>query len=285
MSTALRSRAARRIICRMATGILLVVGTFVASGGARAGSGGSLVAPGFQVAPTGGPTIMVTSTGLATAPAEVARIQFLIGITLDLSATTTGTTTTATVMPRADRDDVAPVIRAIVAAGAEPDAIAVIISAGLSGYFSPGSASALIEVLVEQPTPESVATIIEAGVAAATNPLMLQQVGVEYDLADCEPLIDQARKNAIAAARDEAREIAEALGGTVGELVQVAAYGSYVPSIDPDDTGCPPPFAYGYGYYGPGSPFDTPLFNPAAPAEVVATVQLTLTVAFVPATS
>jgi uncharacterized protein YggE len=221
------------------------------------------------------PTIAVGSYGVATTPAETARIQLLFGITLAPDSDSADGDT-----PVADVDDLQPVVRAIAEAGAEAENIDVTVAMGLQGYYSPGSSAGLVEVIVERPTTEGVAAIIDAAASAATATLYLQQVGVEYDVADCAALVDEARREAISRASGEAAALADGLGGSLGDVVQISTYAPYGSLYIDDLVGCPP--SADYGYYGTGSAFDTPPFNPAAPAEVRFAIQLTVTFAYVP---
>ena len=114
-----------------------------------------------------------------------------------------------------------------------------------------------------------------AGEAATGGGLTVQQLGVDYDVADCAPLLREARQEAIERARAEAEELAALAGGGLGELLQVGSSpASFGPPVAEDEGGCPPPPEA--GYYGPGSPAP---YDPAAPAEARAHATVTLTYA------
>jgi hypothetical protein len=243
-------------------------------------------------------TIQVAGTGAATAPAETARIQLSITtfsdpsmssvppMPVEHSGSTPGAMSEAAVMPAAPpateltEEDLTPVVEAIVAAGAPEDAITIHTGPTVSGYYGPGSPGyALIEVLVLDPTLEQVNEIVEAANDVATGGLAIQQVGVEYNVADCAPLFDAARQAAFDDARTRAEALSQHIGASVGAPVQVSDFGSSQAPVG-GGTGCPPTPELGMGMYGPVPVFNTPPFNGLAPAEVRVLVQLSVTYEF-----
>jgi hypothetical protein len=174
-----------------------------------------------------------------------------------------------------------PVVDAIAAAGVAPDQIEAVAAPSLVGYFVPGGGGGMIEVTIEQPTQEGVAAIVEAAAAAATGPLFLQQVGVQYDVADCARLVQEARQSAVDQAKAEAAALAEALGGTLGGVLQVTAFAVSGLPAGTESQGCYP--APPFDYLVAGAPFTIPLFDPSAPAVAATAIQLTVTFEFVPA--
>jgi hypothetical protein len=272
----------------------------VAVGGALAALvAGSTVAPVMaQPVPPDVRTISVTGTGAATAPAETARIQFSIATYYDYSmgpqpmpaedpAATPGSAMSEPAVPTGSppivvltEEDLAPVIEAIVAAGAPADAITIHTGPAVGGYYGPGAPTyALIELLVPDPTLELVNAIVEAANLAATGTLAMQQVGVEYNVADCAPLFEAARQAAFADARARAEALVPYIGASVGAPVQVADFGSTQAPVG-GGAGCPPTPDMGMGLYGPVPVFNTPPFNGLAPAEVRVLVQLSVTYEF-----
>jgi hypothetical protein len=270
---------------------------------------GGLVAPvAAQPVPPDVRTIVVTGTGAATAPAETARIQFSIAAYADYGmggmapvpmeeppaadAMMEGTPEVVTSEPAVPPalapmpameltdEDLAPVIDAIVAAGAPADAVTVQTGPAVGGYYGPGAPGyALIEFLLPAPTLEQVNAIVAAGNRAGTGMLAVQQVGVEYNVADCTPLLEAARQAAFDDARARAEALAPHMAATVGAPVQVSDFGSTQAPVG-GGTGCPPTPDTGLGIYGPTPVFNTPPFNGLAPAEARVLVQLTVTYEF-----
>lgn len=280
----------------------------LAIGGAIAAlvAGGAVIPVAAQPVPIAARTIFVTGTGAATAPAETARIQFSIATYADygmgsmaprpmeeVSATAEMTDATpGAVMSEPEiapgampsmqltAEDLAPVVDAIVAAGAPEAAITVQTGPAVGGYYGPGAPGyGLIEVLVPDPTLEQVNAIVGAGNTATSGMLAMQQVGVEYNVTDCGPLLDAARQAAFDDARTRAEALAQHFGATVGAPVQVSDFGSSQVPVG-GGAGCPPSPDIGLGIYGPTPVFNTPPFNGLAPAEARALVQLSVTYEF-----
>jgi hypothetical protein len=241
-------------------------------------------------------TILVTGTGAATAPAETARIQFSIATYYDPAMSgmpmpmddTSGTpkagmsepaVVAGTPIVALSEEDLAPVVEAIVAAGAPEDAITIHTGPAVGGFYGPGAPSyALIELLVPDPTLELMNAIIKAGNEASVGFLAVQQVGVEYNVADCAPLFEAARQAAFDDARARAEALVPHIGASVGAPVQVSDFGSTQAPVG--GTGCPPTPDMGMGLYGPIPVFNTPPFNGLALAEVRVLVQLSVTYEF-----
>lgn len=293
MRRSLRSRAPASWLGRLAIG------------GAIAAliAGGTVAPAAAQPVPPNVRTILVTGTGAATAPAETARIQFSISAYVDYGmgamapvpmeqapataemadATPDAVTSEPAVAPMPNmvltEEDLAPVVEAIVAAGAPAEAITLQTGPAVGGYFGPGAPGyALIEILVPNPTLEQVNAIVEAGNMATGGLLTVQQVGVEYNVADCAPLVEAARQAAFDDARARAEALAPHMGATVGAPVQVSDYGSTQAPVG--DGGCPPTPDLGLSIYGPTPLFNTPPFNGLAPAEARVLVQLSVSYEF-----
>jgi len=170
-------------------------------------------------------------------------------------------------------------LEVIEAAGVERDAIAINTGPSVAGFFGPGGpGTALVEFVVEQPETDAVNSLVTDAIDAGTEAgLFLQHAGVEYDVADCSALIQEARAAAVADARERAEGLAEAAGVTLGDLIQVSDYGFFGPPVDPDDEGCPPS-PQGV-FYGAESLVDTSPFDPTAEAEAEAYASVNLTFA------
>ena len=81
-------------------------------------------------------------------------------------------------------------------------------------------ATPMIVATIPDPTTEGLAGLLEAvREAAKAEDLFVNQFSVMYAIADCRPLRQQARTNAVANAALEAEDQAAALNSTVGEVV------------------------------------------------------------------
>ena len=68
------------------------------------------------------------------------------------------------------------------------------------------------------------------------------------------------------------------MGVTLGDVLQVSDFSPFGPPFPAEEEGCAP--SPEFGYYGPGSAFNTPPFDPTAPAEARAFVQLNMVFTF-----
>lgn len=267
--------------------------------------------PAAQAVSAGQPSLSVAGSGSANAPAETARIQILVGsagfnVAMAVAAegmavgsgeigveesilvpALDGTPEAGAFgpfgLPPLTEETLVPVVRALVDAGAAVEDVTVNIGPGLDGFAGPGGpGTGLIEVGVAQPQTEQVAALIAAGSQSATdNGLFVQQLGVAYDVADCGPLVLQAQQAAIADGREQAARLADSLGVTLGDLIQAADFSALgQPFIADEEGGCPE--SPDVVFSGPGSAFDTPAFDPTAPAEARAFAQINLVFAFEP---
>ncbi len=260
--------------------------------------------PSNQFAPTGEPSINVTGTGSASAPAESALIQIIVTSNYDLGMISgTGvpepTLTPGDVppaeqgtpaagaseqgssvepgwaparvgmngMPRLSDRDLQPLVDAMVTAGVDEANIEVATGPSVTSFYGPGGpGGGRLDATINRPTKEGVSATVDAVDQAATSAgLTLQYVGVAYDLADCSTLVREAKKEAIQDARDQATELASLLGVKLGEML--SAYdNSYFGITPPTGTGCPPSPNYG-GAFGPESTVTAPPYDPSLPAD------------------
>jgi uncharacterized protein YggE len=184
-----------------------------------------------------------------------------------------------------ERELVQPVVDALVSAGVDEAAVAVVVSPSLSGFYGPtGPGVARIDLTVEGADRERVGALVDAATAgAAEERLFIGQVGVRYEVADCLAPERLAREDAIADARERAQLQAELLDVELGEILASAdvpfaatqAFGPYGP-VAADSGNCAPPTAA--AVVGPVTfaPFD-----PTAEAEVEVYAQVRLTFAIV----
>lgn len=168
--------------------------------------------------------------------------------------------------------DLAPITEAIVASGVASDQIEVLVPAFSSMYTGPGGpGNAQIRFSVADPDATELTELFQTLQATAMDEgLSLDHMGVRYSGADCAALEQEARTAAVADARSNAENLAVALGGELGTLVQAADsnYFGY------DTSGCSPAMPDDFGPYGDGT---EPAFDPSKPAEVVVYAQVTLT--------
>jgi hypothetical protein len=211
----------------------------------------------------------VTGFGQASAPAETATIQILVGdpnaagfaIATDIGAapvqvdpvpptapanTEQGATTVVegsvssedmaplppqTVEPLTEAD-LAPIIQALTTSGVPAEQIQTTLPPAMAGPFiDPLTAGAArIDVTLSSPTVDGISALLTAvSNAAIANNLGIFAVGVGYDVADCQTLREQAQRAAIDNAAAQAQSLASLLGVTLGEIVFASEF-SYSPT-------------------------------------------------------
>lgn len=254
---------------------------------APATSGG--LAPLEQAGPLG---IVAQGFGRATAPADTARVQFVVsksgeiypeplpgepkavpegGVEGETAPATPAeiypylTPTPPTSPPPITEADLQPLLDAIKAQGVSDSDIQVTIYP--SSYY--GSPTARVTVTLRDP--KRTADLIDAAnqAVAASGTIFIQNVGVIYNVDDCDALLKEARRAAVEDARDNGAGLAEALGVGLGDLQGASEY-----SWDP----------YGYSACQPSGPtpyyeYEGPSFNPAQPAEVQIVSNVTISFA------
>jgi uncharacterized protein YggE len=233
------------------------------------------IQPGGNSLPTQ-PSIVVTGTGGASAPAETALLQLLIVRTAPYSRDFAADTPPAT---SASGDvSIAPVIDAIQSVGILESAIRVVSSPTLISVCSVSAkcSAARVDVTVDNPDLDTLNAIVDAaGEAAGKQELTVQDVGVGYGVADCHPLHAKARDAAAADARGRAEAQAKTLGVGLGTLV----VSSETAPTEPDDANGCPPFhpTSSDAWWTPGSVgLTVPPFDPLAPPQVAVSLQVTL---------
>ena len=266
-----------------------------------------------EAVPTDRPTIIVSGIGHARSTAETATIQILVGnsegvygpifpsaivpadaavpgaSTPEAGETTVGSEASGAEVvpavgpmgpPSLTAEDLRPLIQAMVEAGVKEEDVRSVTGPAASGIYGPGGpGAAFVEAEVARPTQEGVGEIVDAVTKAATdNGLLVQQLGVGYDIADCAPLEREARQAAVEDARAQAEQLAELVEVTLGDLVQVSSFPTYgSPFPAEDDGGCPP--SPEVTMIGPGGMITTPPFDPRAEAEAEVYAQVTMTFA------
>lgn len=237
--------------------------------------------------------IVAVGFGEASAPASSASLQFLIGpnefgmmggmppdMVIEGTPGAEGMPSGMEMFgpPSLTAEQLGPIVDALVAAGATEDAIEVTVPDVSSAFYGPGGPqTGEIRVNVDQPDAQGLSDLVTAGRDAATNSgLSVFHVGVRYDVADCAALVQQAREAAVADAQERAEGLAQAVGASLGDLVQASEFPYFGPtgSGSCGAEGSPEQI---YGPYGPGT---DPPFDPSAAAEAEVYVQVSLTYAF-----
>lgn len=265
-----------------------------------------------QLTPGAEPSLTVTGYGSATAAADSASVELLIGTAqTGYSSSMSGSSSGETVVvvqgpdtmmdgtPGANPpkpggsgmsgaiDDAAlePVITALVDAGVARDSIDVALSPiAADPYSGSYNGAARLAFSVDAPDMAMLNDLIAAASQAASSAgLSLIQAGSEYRMDDCTALEDEAQQAAIDDAQNRATRLADQLGVTTGEIVLASDFGFFG---DPSgDGGCAPYDGSGSSYTsfgGPGSlSLTLPDFDPSAPAEVTIVKQLYLGLAIV----
>lgn len=212
-------------------------------------------------------TITVTGEGTAAVPAEEALVIITLGT--DGNAfydPATGIPIEATATPELNAT---PVIDAMVAYGVPVNDIAIE-ETPFSGEWGSGTMPMPIMIVatIPQPTVENLTGLLAVvREAAASESLYINQFGVMYSIADCRPLRQQARANAVVNARMEADDQAAALDTTIGDVVS---------SRDSMSTSSGSYLTNSCSTFMPMKPY-TPLymaspFDPRLPAEVSITL-------------
>jgi uncharacterized protein YggE len=252
---------------------------------APATSGG--LAPLEQAGPLG---IVAQGFGRATAPADTARVQFVVSKSGEIypvplqaepkavpegympgetaPATPPEIYPTPTPPSPIAEADLQPLVDAIKAQGVSDSDIQVTIYPS-SYYGTYDSQSARVTATLRDP--KRTGELIGAGnqAVAESGTLFIQNVGVIYSVNNCDTLLKEARKAAVEDARANGAGLAEALGVGLGDIQGASEY-----SYDP----------YGYSTCQPQSgplyyEYEGPSFNPAQPAEVQIVSNVTISFA------
>lgn len=172
-----------------------------------------------QITATVPGAITVVGEGTATAPAETASVVIVIGgdSNVYIDPMTIGPDS----VPTPSVVDASPVIDALVASGIPAGDIQTV-DGMFQGEWGSGMPATPVTILVtvSQPTVEGLTAMLDLVRATASeNTLFVNQFSAMYSIADCRPLRQQARANAVANAREQAEDQAVALETTVGDVV------------------------------------------------------------------
>jgi uncharacterized protein YggE len=241
-------------------------------------AGSAVLAPLEQAGPLG---IVVQGYGRATAPADTARVAFVVGKSGEVypmpleepavipegSGVEGGSVGVETAPSKPDvypvsepitEADLQPLVDAIKAQGVSESDIEVTIYP--ASYYGPyGTPTARVTVTLDDVS--KVGSLIDAGnqALADSGTIWIQNVGVIYSVNNCDVLLAEARRAAVEDARDNGAGLAEALGVGLGGIQGATEY-----NWDP------------YGYSGCQSQsngpvyyeYEGPTYDPSVPAEV-----------------
>lgn len=229
-----------------------------------------------HIGPTG-PSIVVTGTGRATAPAERATIQLLVTSAEQYYPGMNTEPGPEATPGAAERARVEPILRALADQGVAEDAVQIVVSPAISGScFNPsgGCFAARIDFTVAEPTLDRLNTLINAASAAAPEVnLMVDHVAAAYEVGDCAPLQRTAREEATEDARRRAEQQADVLDVALGDLLLSS---EIPPAVADGGCGVPQSNQPSYDIYGRAYQGMAPAFDPTAPPEAVAVVQVNL---------
>lgn len=204
--------------------------------------------------------ITVVGQGMATAPADTARLQLIFTRNNPFgSSDATGLSNTSML---ARENILQPVVKALTAIKVPAEAITVQISS---------VESAEMQILIEKPTPTRVQEVVLTAdrTAKTQGQLFLQNTGAQYLVRNCLPLENTARRNALADAQNRVRSLALSLAVQLSELLFATEF---------PVAGTPHNFsACGSKVAATTSRERFPPYDPAAPTEVQIRSSISLT--------
>lgn len=218
----LQRLVARQVLLAIVVVALAMVGLALLAELLSDGGGTVYLAEIQPAAGTAGvPSLVAVGYGRASAPAETAQVQVVLGIDNESFGGASFSPTPAATPGAAERGAAAPVVDAIVATGVPEVAVRVVTSPALGPRIFDGDVETFrIDVTLDAPSLEAIVGLIDAaGQAAAANDLIFWQAGVGYAVADCGPLRSAAWQAAVDDARARATAQAELLGVELGDLL------------------------------------------------------------------
>jgi uncharacterized protein YggE len=282
-----RTFAWRNLLLAIVVILMAMVGLALLTDALTHGSGtvylANIAAPQRGLSLTG-PSIVVTGSGRAAAPADRVHVQLLItGSDSNYGSRRFQPTPSATT-EAGDHERVAAIVDALRARKVSEDAIAIYDSPAFArGYcYSPDGecVSTRIDFMVEQPKIEDLNAMVNAADEAATGSGMsIDFVGASYRAADCATLQQKARDLATKDARARAASQAANLGVELGDLLMSSESTSAGGASGSDDCATPHIADNQLNSSIAALGGTLPSFNPAGPAEAAAEVQITLTYA------
>jgi hypothetical protein len=296
-------REAPRCFWRVAT--LLLIGTLLASAAPVPHAQAQI-----QTSWPAEASVTVYGVGSATAPADAATVQILLGLgdrQFGFSSDESGGQSFESAGTRVSADDsddsdgrrrdrrsapdeiTAEQVDAITAAvaqaaGVEASAVQSNLSPLAPRREQSRSRNVRLDLVVSQPTPEGLSALLAtASDAAAEQGLVVEIAGVRYDPADCAIIEEEAERAAITHAEDRAERLARLLGVTLGGVVAASGniFDVYYGLAQEGDPGCSGQTGSAYDSQYGGLGITVPVFDPSAPAEVTVATQLTIAYAIV----
>ncbi|HBB30294.1 MAG TPA: hypothetical protein DDZ80_32805 [Cyanobacteria bacterium UBA8803] len=221
------------------------------------------------------PTLRVIGKGRASQPADRASLQFKFTENYSSEPPPEGILSQFETTPEPlSKESLQPIVDALKAIGIPSDAIEVRIvepRGSILPFPFPSTATeggALVMVAIEQPTRDRMEEIVKAAKEAANklDEVLLNEVGVQYLVNDCQALERSAYQSAVEDAQNRASGIAAAMGAELRRVPSVAEpfYNVFLPGCSSASSS---PF---------GSEATSP-YDPNAPVEVAIAKEIFVT--------
>jgi len=233
--------------------------------------------------------LTVQGFGRATAPADSARVQFVVTQGRDfypeplpVPEAEVPREIAPVSPPPVIEEDLGALVDAIEGEGVSEDDIEVNVYRN-DGYYDPYGPVATARVTVTLRDMDKVGPVVEAGTTAVElltvtssrdvrGTLFLQNVGVLYSVDDCSVLLREARRAAVEDAGENGEGLADALEVSLGDILAASEY-VYSPfGLSPCDPAFDTYYPQPYGYEGMA-------YDPTMPAEVQIVSNVSLTYA------
>jgi hypothetical protein len=226
-----------------------------------------------QIATTIEGSVTVTGVGEATAPAEMADAQILLGRASDGRGFIGDSDESE--IETADRLD--PIVAEAEAAGVGRDELTLVFNPVPPSPFSFPAAIARLDFTVSQPTTAAMSRLFRSvHRAAASADLEIVSLGVRYGVEDCEALEAAAEEDALLAAREQAERLAGLADVSINEVVALSTGGDL---FGLGLSNCDEVEGQFFTYPGEGLGVSLPPFDPAMEAEVSVYAALTVSYA------
>jgi len=219
--------------------------------------------------------LMVIGQGEASAPADVAEVEFSFtnydpyavpeeGLLLFNRTSDRASALQAQARPGASpaftEAQLQPVVDALVAAGISAESVEVTIVPGSPNVYPYTTDRGSVSFNLNSPSPEQIKRAVDAVNEAIANSeeIFLQNLSVQYLVNDCTALEQEVYQNAISDARNRATAIATAMGVELARVPSVAEspFNFFSPGCgEPTNQAIPyNPFGFGASYYDPEAP-------------------------------
>ncbi len=181
----------------------------------------------------GSPTVVVSGSGSASAPADGAIVQLILRQLGVADISSPGASGSDAPAPSGNptpptKEQVKSVVDALVKAGIASDATRTAIAPLGPFYGAFGQATAVIAFQLDASQVKTAAKFVQVALKQGEKAgVAFDAVNLIYSTADCASVANAALAAAIADARVQAEAMAAALGGTLGDLVQAVSQSSY----------------------------------------------------------